>query len=74
MAIAAHPENTKSIVAALEEATEQATMAAAATEEGWSEWGEEISDEEIENWEPYSKQSQAIIETLRRDGFIIADD
>ena len=74
MAIAAHPENTSTLLDALEDAAEQAAYQAAAGEEGWSEWGEEITDEELAQYETFGSQSQAIIDTLRQDGFLIVDD
>jgi hypothetical protein len=72
MAIAAHPENTRTILDALDDAQEKASYQAA--EEGWSEWAEEINDEELADYVPFSSQSQELIDALRRDGFLALDD
>ncbi len=74
MAIAAHPENTQSILAALEEAHEAAVQESLPEEEQSPEWAKPITDEELENWVPFSADAEQIIDELRRSGFVVTDD
>ena len=65
-AIAAHPENTESILKALEGAL-------AADEENPEEWAEPISDEELGQYRPYGEDAEQVIAELRSQGFSVRD-
>lgn len=71
MAIAAHPEETNSILKALDAARDEAERMV--DEDTIPEWAAPITDEEIPNYRPYGEDAQSIIDELRQFGVAVRE-